>query len=83
MVGDLRSHAELIMSQSGHAIRTDKCTLWGYSGHRSYGSTQSAAFYFEPARRKAAVSVRLYGLMDRHAGKVFPQILASPSVCDL
>jgi len=34
-------------------------------------------------RLKAVVSLRLYGLMDRHAGKVFPQILASRFVRDL
>ena len=34
-------------------------------------------------RLKAAVSVRLYGLMNRHAGKVFPQISASRFVRDL
>jgi hypothetical protein len=33
-------------------------------------------------RLKAAVSMRLYGLMDRHAGKVFPQILVSRFVRD-
>ena len=54
-----------------------------------FQSPSSAAFITavsvasDDAMSEAAASVRLYGLMDRHAGKVFPQILASPFVRDL